>query len=229
MRKIITILLVFTLLFACSACASEEDAVKKIVEDKIVEDKINDYLSTEKVKGVENAEDITRVSEEDAIKKVVENEIYNCLSPENIESMIYKAFDGVSLDDSVTGGSAEEFSEALSKRLKYSITDVNIQGNRATVTANITNVDFGDAFEKDVEEASHLKPKEQATRTVEDMLSLGDEMMQTVNVSLIKTGGKWEITNSDALFSAASGGMYETMQGLAAFVTFAEGLSDALN
>lgn len=192
MRKIITILLVFTLLFACSACASEEDAVKKIVED----------------------------------------EINRCLSPDNIEAMIYKAFDGVSLN----GGDAEageaistEYSEALSKRLKYSITDVNIQGTRATVTANITNVDFGDAFEKDVEEASHLKPKEQATRTVEDMLSLGDEMMQTVNVSLIKTGGKWEITNSDALFSAASGGMYETMQGLAAFVTFAEGLSDALN
>lgn len=192
MRKIITILLVFTLLFACSACASEEDA----------------------------------------IKKVVENEIYNCLSPKNIESMIYKAFDGVSLN----GGDAEageaistEYSEALLKRLKYSITDVNIQGDRATVTANITNVDFSDACEKDIEVTSHLKPKEKAARTVEDTLSLGDEMMQTVNVSLIKTGGKWEITNSDALFSAASGGMYETMQGLAAFVTFAEGLSDALN
>ncbi len=125
-----------------------------------------------------------------------------------------------------TEGTAEEKEslELLFSKLSCQTKDSKIDGDKATVTTDIRNIDLQKVFTDYVAKALEMSMEEENELSDEELQAkleeLLDEMMKeedelvttTVEIQLTKKGENWWIETSEELHNALLGGMLESLE-----------------
>lgn len=136
---------------------------------------------------------------------------------------------GDSLGQSGLGTDNEEkLVEALLKNLSCETGKSTVNGDTATVSCKITNVNFGEAIQQGYQDAlanaianMGTLSEDELTQQTSDILvdalvnaDTSNKITLDVNIELKKVSGKWEIQESDELTNAIVGDMINAMQEL---------------
>jgi len=121
-------------------------------------------------------------------------------------------------EDDFSDEEVEESIEYLVKRIEVEVTDSNIDGDTATVTADITNINFSIVMQEFMTQAMGIAmdnalsedpmSQEEMDSMVEDLLIeiLQSEDIETVTntteISLEKINGKWKINYNEEIQNA---------------------------
>lgn len=153
----------------------------------------------------------------DAVKVMDQEAVAKGFSEDKTDAM------GLNTDDS--SKEEKEMLKLFFDKLSYKIVDTKVEGDNATIKAEITNIDFtkamGNYFTKVLEvsmsnatakEGEQLSDEALQKKTEEllvEMLSASDVEMITkeVAVQMTKVDGSWKIETSDELLDAITGGM----------------------
>lgn len=138
----------------------------------------------------------------------------------------YASKDSALFADSDTWGDGEwQLMKLMYQNLTYEIKDSSIDGDMATVTADITNTDFSQilmsamneivsaTMSGELTEADEAKIADFMITSMQEAANSGDveTATETVDITLEKDGDDWKVQTDDALLNALGGGNLDSV------------------